>query len=168
MSDRMFDVTALPDANRQRRARQRNGLRYGPAHNDRRCTPTILFRQLDDEFHFEIDVAADPETAKCARYYTAEDDGLAQDWAPWRCWMNPPYSQLEYWTRKAAREAKEGALVVGLLPVRTDLEWFHRDVLAEDAEVRFILGRVRFTRPYMPSWRGSAPHPSMIVVWSDA
>lgn len=165
MSDRMFDVSALPVRVGQRRARQRNGLRYGPAHNDRRCTPDALFRQLDEYHHFEIDVAADAETAKCPRYYTEEDDALTQPWAPLRCWMNPPYSQLDYWTRKAAREAKEGALVVGLLPVRTDLEWFHRDVLAEDAEVRFIRGRVRFTRLHMPSWRGSAPHPSMVVVW---
>ena len=33
-------------------------------------TPNELFKQLNDEFNFTIDVCALPETSKCERYYT--------------------------------------------------------------------------------------------------
>jgi site-specific DNA-methyltransferase (adenine-specific) len=100
----------------------------------------------------------------CPRFYTAEDDGLAQDWTDERCWMNPPYSALEAWTEKAARES---ALTVGLLPVRTDLAWFHDHVLAAGAEVRFIRGRLRFGHGEAPL-EHNAPFASMVVVWGGA
>ena len=43
-------------------------------------TPQALFDELNREFHFGIDVCALPENAKCARYYTPEQDGLKQTW----------------------------------------------------------------------------------------
>lgn len=43
-------------------------------------TPAKLFQELDDEFKFELDVCANKDNAKCARFYTAEDDGLIQPW----------------------------------------------------------------------------------------
>lgn len=159
--------SALHAAAKSRRSLQRNGLRYGPAENDIRTTPDGLFRQFDDEFGFTLDVAALPDNAKCDRFYTPDDNDLTQPWAPDRCWMNPPYSDIEPWTKKALAESQDGALVVALLPVRTDLLWFHRDVLAAGAEIRFVRGRIRFGRHGigLPMWV-TAPHPSMIVVWS--
>ena len=41
-------------------------------------TPQFLFDALDKEFGFEFDVCATPDNAKCRRFYTEEDDGLAQ------------------------------------------------------------------------------------------
>lgn len=150
---------------KSRRSMQRNGLRYGPAENDLRATPTQLFKQLDQEFGFTLDVCATPLNAKCERYFTEADNGLAQTWAPERCWMNPPYSSIEPWTVKATEEAERGALVVALLPVRTDLGWFHRDVLDWGAEIRFLRGRLRFEHGNgLPMW-ATAPHPSMLVIW---
>lgn len=43
-------------------------------------TPAYLFEELDNEFHFTLDPCATPKTAKCYKYYTEEEDGLAQDW----------------------------------------------------------------------------------------
>lgn len=43
-------------------------------------TPQDFFDALDREFHFETDVCALPENAKCAHYYTPEQDGLKQEW----------------------------------------------------------------------------------------
>jgi phage N-6-adenine-methyltransferase len=51
-------------------------------------TPHELFRRLDREFSFTLDVSAFPETAKCERYFTPVDDGLAKEWSG-VCWMNP-------------------------------------------------------------------------------
>ena len=44
------------------------------------ATPQDLYDKLNDEFHFTLDPCALPTNAKCARFYTPEDDGLKQDW----------------------------------------------------------------------------------------
>jgi phage N-6-adenine-methyltransferase len=128
------------------------------------ATPPEIFDPLHAEFDFTLDPCATPETAKCARFFTETDDGLAQDWSAERVFMNPPYGrELPAWTRKAVSEAERGALVVGLLPASTDLGWWHEDVLRAGAEVRFIRGRVRFLLAGR-RW-ANAFMPSVIVVW---
>lgn len=52
-------------------------------------TPQDLFDKYDAIYHFETDVCALPNNAKCARYYTPEMDGLKQTWNG-ACWCNPP------------------------------------------------------------------------------
>ena len=44
------------------------------------ATPQDFFDKLNDEFHFTLDAAASPDNAKCANYFTEEQDGLAQSW----------------------------------------------------------------------------------------
>lgn len=124
-----------------------------------RRTPKAFFDELNAEFDFTIDVAALPDNALCERFWTPEDDGLAQDWTGERCWMNPPYSWIPAWTEKAATSK---ALTVGLLPARTGNGWFHDHVLAAGAEVRFIRGRLQF----MP--KKNAPFDSMVAIWRNA
>ena len=64
-------------------------------------TPLELFEALDREFGFDLDVCATADNAKCARYYTPEQDGLKQRWEG-ACWMNPPYGRdIGKWIRKA-------------------------------------------------------------------
>lgn len=41
------------------------------------ATPQKFFDELNREFNFELDVCATPENAKCRRFYTKEQDGLA-------------------------------------------------------------------------------------------
>ena len=43
-------------------------------------TPQDLFDRLNDKYHFNLDVCAIPDNAKCTNYYTPEIDGLAQKW----------------------------------------------------------------------------------------
>ena len=127
-------------------------------------TPPALFTALDHEFHFTLDVAASEANAKVARYFTAEQDGLAQTWAPEVCWCNPPYDPrvLALWVERAWVESRAGALVVMLLPVRTATRWWHRFAM-KASEVRFLPGRVRFVLPDGSS--SSAPFPSVILVF---
>ena len=123
-------------------------------------TPKDLFQKLDDEFHFDLDVCATPENAKCKRFFTKEQDGLKQEWKG-TCWMNPPYGrQISLWVKKALDSARGGATVVCLLPSRTDTQWWHSYVIAHAAEVRFIKGRLRFGGS-----KNSAPFPSAVVVF---
>ena len=122
-------------------------------------TPQEVFDALHSEFGFSIDVAANERNAKCADFYSVEDDGLVQEWAPRVVWMNPPYGRnIEYWVAKAAIEAGKGATVVGLVPARTDTRWWHTWVMPL-AEIRFVRGRIKF------SGAKDAPFPSAIVVW---
>lgn len=126
--------------------RHRSDARYG-RRSVEWYTPQPLFDALDREFMFTLDAAATAASAKCARYFTAVDDGLARSWAGERVWLNPPYGGgMALWMRKAHDSARdEGALVVGLVPAYTDSAWWHDHALA--AEIRFIRGRVKFLRP---------------------
>jgi len=42
------------------------------------ATPQQFYNELNEEFHFTLDPCATKENAKCEKYYTEEDDGLAQ------------------------------------------------------------------------------------------
>lgn len=145
---------------------QKNNGRYNG--NGREWeTPPEVFGPLHDEFHFTLDPCATADNAKCARYFTEADDGLSKSWSGERVFMNPPYGREVYaWTRKAAEESRAGALVVGLLPASTDLSWWHDDVVAAGAEVRYIRGRVRFLTGGL--YRASGFFASVIVIWRPA
>lgn len=119
-------------------------------------TPQDLFDKLNSKYHFDYDVCAIPENAKCEKYYTPEIDGLKQQWGGC-CWCNPPYGrEVSKWVEKAATSS---AKVVMLLPARTDTKWFHEWVLPY-AEIYFIKGRLKFGDS-----KNSAPFPSMIVIF---
>lgn len=103
-------------------------------------TPQELFDRLNAIHHFNTDVCALPNNAKCADFYTPEQDGLAQEWKG-SCWCNPPYGrEISRWVEKAA---KSFAKVVMLLPARTDTKWFH-DYCLPFGKIEFIRGRIKF------------------------
>ena len=122
-------------------------------------TPQELFDKLDMEFHFDLDVCAIPENAKCKKFYTPEQDGLRQPWDG-TCWCNPPYGRdIGQWVRRALFASVGGTTVVMLLPARTDTKWFH-DYIYKRAEIRFVKGRLKFGNS-----KNSAPFPSMVVIF---
>lgn len=43
-------------------------------------TPRLYFEMLDAIYHFDLDVCATKENAKCNRFFTKEEDGLKQKW----------------------------------------------------------------------------------------
>lgn len=121
-------------------------------------TPVDFFGKLDSEFGFDLDVCATPENAKCARYYTKEDDGLEKEWTG-VCWMNPPYGrEIGEWMKKAYESAQSGATVVCLVPAWTDTGWWHD--YAMRGEVRFVRGRLKFN-----GLNCNAPFPSAVVIF---
>ncbi len=123
-------------------------------------TPQYLFNALDLEFHFDLDVCATKDNAKCEKYYTKEQNGLLQSWSG-TCWMNPPYGrEIGKWMKKAKEESRKGNTVVCLVPARTDTAWWHDHVIAECAETRFLRGRIKFGGS-----KNGAPFPSAIVIY---
>ena len=125
------------------------------------ATPQDFFDKLNDEFHFTLDAAASPDNAKCANYFTEEQDGLVQSWGGHTVWCNPPYCRKTgLWVKKAYEEhQRTGCTVVMLLPSRTDVGWFHDYILGK-AEIRFIKGRLKFGGN-----KNSAPFPSIVVIY---
>ena len=122
-------------------------------------TPQEFFDRLNAIYHFDLDVCATPENTKCNQYYTKEQNGLLQKWHG-TCWMNPPYGrEIGKWMHKAYQSAKEGAIVVCLVPARTDTAWWH-DTVMQGGQIQFIRGRLKFGNS-----RNSAPFPSAIVVF---
>lgn len=121
-------------------------------------TPWEFFEPLNERFGFTLDVAALPHNAKCERFYTPEDDGLAQAWTGERVWCNPPYSNIEPWVAKAQDEwafadQKGCDAIVMLLPAnRTEQKWWqrhvepYRDRPDSSLRVEFLAGRLRFIR----------------------
>lgn len=124
------------------------------------ATPQDLFDKLNSEFNFSLDPCALPSNAKCSQYFTPDDDGLKQDWAPHTVFCNPPYGkEISLWVKKCWQESLKGATVVALIPARTDTAYFHDFVLGK-AEIRFIRGRLKFGGA-----KNSAPFPSMLAVY---
>jgi len=125
---------------------------------DDRATPPEVFGPLNERYGFTVDAAASPANAKCPRFWTEADDGLAQSWADERVWLNPPYSfpNLAAWVAKAWQEWKDGGpdLIVMLIPAnRTEQQFWqehiepYRDSPGSDLHVEFLPGRVRFLAP---------------------
>lgn len=123
-------------------------------------TPQDTFDTLNALFNFTVDVCATKENAKLQKYYTKEQDGLAQSWDNELVWCNPPYGrEIGKWVKKA-NEAK-GGVVVMLLPSRTDTKYFHEYIYKKlYVEIYFIKGRLKFG-----GCKNSAPFPSMIVIF---
>lgn len=125
-------------------------------------TPQDFFDNLNALFSFTLDACALPWNAKCEKYYTPEQDGLNMPWTG-TVWCNPPYGRgVEKWVEKAYNTAKDGmAVVVMLLPARTDTKWFHDFCYFNKyATVRFVKGRLKFG-----GCKNSAPFPSMVVIF---
>lgn len=126
---------------------------------DKWATPECIYDPLNKEFKFTpgfdpCPIDWDPET---------HPDGLKIDWAP-RTFVNPPYSKLRLWLKKASEECEKGKLVVLLIPASTDSHAFHKYVVDKGHKVRFIRGRVRFIQPN--GIQNQRPHkrPSILVI----
>lgn len=131
------------------------------SNTDEWATPQDLFDALDATFHFTLDPCATPENAKCAKFYTKEQDGLKQDWEGAVIWCNPPYGrEIGKWVQKCAEHR---GVAVMLIPARTDTRWWHSYIDKNpDAHVYFIKGRLKFGDGKNP-----APFPSAIVVYTN-
>ena len=126
--------------------------------SDEWSTPQWLIDFLRMEFLFTLDPCADQSNFKCSKYFTKDDDGLAQDWGTECVFMNPPYSQIALWLKKAYDSARAGATVVSLIPSRTDtLRVFARNCRGSAAMFGRFVGKIGEwnTRANQPT-RGAA------------
>jgi phage N-6-adenine-methyltransferase len=123
-------------------------------------TPQSFFDAYDAKYHFDLDVCATEDNAKCPLYFTEKQNGLLQPWFG-HCWMNPPYGRtIAMWMKKAYESSVSGCTVVCLVPARTDTKWWHD--YAVKGSIEFIKGRLKFGGNV-----NSAPFPSAVVVFGE-
>jgi site-specific DNA-methyltransferase (adenine-specific) len=131
-------------------------LRYrkdikGRRNSDNWATPLLLYRQLSYEFRFTFDPCP-----LCAPF-----DGLKMDWIG-SIFINPPYSNIPPFIEKGLSELTKGnaQLLVYLIPIRSDVRYWHELILPNLSELRFIRGRLHFNES-----KAAAPCPVVLVVF---
>lgn len=130
-------------------------------------TPKDLFEKINEEFHFEWDLASSLDNALCSNFYTKEEDGLKQNWTG-TCWLNPPYgdksSKMVDWIKKAYLDTQNNSdlTVVMLIPARTNTKWFH-EYCMKSYEIKFICGRPKFRDS-----KHGLPQPLVLVVFKKS
>ena len=140
--------------------------------SDEWTTPLDTYDDLDAEFEFILDAAADSINRKCWDYRGPDHEradcrnGLVFDWAA-STFVNPPYSQCRAFVAKASEEAAKGNTVVMLVPSRSDTRRRHEYVWDRSVhapypgvEIRFIKGRLKFGNA-----KNGAPFPSVVIVF---
>ena len=139
-------------------------VHYSSASNEWE-TPQALYNWLNDWFNFTLDPCCTKKSAKCAKYYTIKEDGLSKSWAGERVFVNPPYgNDIGKWVSKAYMECLlNDAMVVCLIPARTDTRWFY-EYCTRASKIVFLVGRVKFERGGK-ALGVSAPFPSCIVIF---
>lgn len=109
-------------------------------HGNEFSTPEWLFKAINREFNFTVDLACTELNNKCP---VGLYDSLEKPWHEFEgwLWLNPPYSPLKPWIQKAQKEFLLGAKIVVLCPPIVSTRYFS-DV--PPAQIRFIKGRVPF------------------------
>ena len=134
---------------------------------DLRATPWPVYRAICEHLGLEpeIDVCAGHGTAKAPQYWTEADDALGKRWPPAVCWMNPPYSRPGVWCKKAARESRDGSIVIGLLPDDRSTAWYRQWVYPYASAIYITDRRISFLdsngRP-----QGGNPKGSIVPIWT--
>lgn len=133
-------------------------------------TPPALFACLNAEFCFQLDAAAAQHNALCKKFITAEQNTLGTPWddylsIPGYVWLNPPYSDITPFVKKAAAESVNQIGTVMLVPADTSVGWF-REAIETASEVRFIVGgRLAFINPVSGKPVNGNNKGSMLIIW---
>lgn len=132
--------------------------------NDEWYTPKEIIQSLGE---FDLDPATSLEAYRlnqsAKHFYTAQQDGLKQDWCG-RVWLNPPYSNplAQRFLWKMA-EHNDG---IALVFAKIEAKWFHDIVLRHAMAIKFLYDRVRFFKP--DGTQGLQPrNGSMLVAYGE-
>lgn len=138
--------------NARRRSPERSYWGYaGKLDRDSRFTPPDFMNAIYSAFgEVDLDPCAhllSPVIARRRILLSDGGDGFADDWSGRLAFVNPPFSALLKWLRRAHDQWHAGNVetVVFLAPVKTDSAWFH-DTLSTVADIYLLRGRVRFLK----------------------
>jgi phage N-6-adenine-methyltransferase len=99
---------------------------------------------------FTVDLAATRENTVAPKFYSVRANALVQPWAlgGWN-WLNPEYSDIAPWVKKAYEEKLKGAQTAVLIPAGVGANWW-RDHVHGRAHVLLLNGRITFVGHHQP------------------
>jgi len=133
-------------------------------------TPSIYVEAARDVLGgFDLDPASSEvanRTVRADRIFTAQDDGLAQEWPVGAIWCNPPYSQplMGQFATRLAQAARDGSQVIVLVNNATETAWF-QIIAAECSAICFPKTRIRFLDP---DGNPGAPLQGQAIIYSGS
>jgi len=149
-------------------------LKFATKATDVWRTPPTLWGPLNNEFHFVLDAACESHNQLAPHGLCADrgDDALLMPWHTYggAVWCNPPYSRIRPWMEQGIRAGRVVPVVM-LIPADTSTRWWFECVAHLAAEVRFLVGRVRFRgvdgEPYQRRTGGGSglSTPSALVIY---
>jgi len=128
-------------------------------------TPYPIYYEALEKFNVKptLDVCATKKNTKCIHYITEKEDSLCFEWLE-DVFMNPPYSRVADFMKKAYyQHKKHGITILILIYAKTDTKFWH-SFIEDKAEVHFIKGRIKFMQDGVYS-KNSAPYPSCFVIY---
>ena len=141
--------------------------------NNERYTPAYILEAVRHVTggKIELDPASSAqanETVQASRFFTLEDDGLAQDWEAESLWLNPPFGrgEIEAFVEKLVVELDNIGLALGITHNATETGWC-QDLLAESAAICFLNRRVDFPTPGEGSNSGTLRGQMMFLLGRD-
>lgn len=125
---------------------------------------------LDSIYHFDFDLAANVDNAKCKHYFTRKEDALRQNWSGLgNLFCNPPHAptvQTDFINKAYYESLKPTTGVICILvPARTDTLRWHNFILGK-ASIYFIQGRIRFHYNHK-EWEDHSTFPSAIIIFNE-
>lgn len=142
---------------------------YHTSKSDIHITPLGIYTRLNMQYRFKLDPATTEDNVLGTKYYyTENNDGLTKSSPSVNTFINPPFSTVGLWVKKANDQflinvkSNPNLVIVMLFAARTDTKWFHEIVLP--AETRgycrkeFIKGRLKFR-----GQENSAPFPMILT-----
>ena len=115
--------------------------------NDEFETPDYIFKQLDDIFNFQIDLACNRNNCKCKVYF---EDSLANNvfWFG-RCFCNPPFSKKAEFIKKAHEQVQNGfcSVCVMILPLNCTDTKVWPEFIENKYHYEILKGRIAFIEP---------------------
>jgi len=131
-------------------------------------TVLALVRQLHPRGYNKIDLdpcGGDGDSVQAIASIKPPQDGLAATWnGSGLVFVNPPYSNIRAWARKAVESrGNHQDQIILLCPARTDTRWWHESAWTASA-ICFWKSQVKFYDP-IEKKTGPAPFPSALLYW---
>ena len=120
-----------------------NGSNTPDVVRDLWSTPSELVTWMESEYgDYDIDAAASKENAVCEKFYSKETNCLKRWWGSNKhIWLNPPYSNITPFVKKAIEQMEHNNQIDILLPCDTSTGWFY-EAQQKAAEIIWITGEV--------------------------
>ena len=133
----------------------------GPKGRQDYGTPVELLNAVKDRFGpLHWDLAATVENSVCVEYLSPHSDSLKMPWppynwdckrdtyAPFQCWLNPPFSNIDPWAAKCAawvcdERVVPGSRILFLVPASVGSNWWLHHVSGK-ARVLALSPRLTF------------------------